>query len=98
LEKLAERGWEDFEERSPEYWRAKVSTFLKAYACTLRPTILLAMADLLAMAGYKGAAREALEVVLTFPSYAHIMFAGAKDYQLTAEQIVKSAQKALRNL
>jgi len=34
------------------------------------------MAEMLAMAGYKTEAKDALEVVLLFPTYAHKFFGG----------------------
>lgn len=86
----------------PEDWRDCVSTYLKAWACDLMPMELLDMAELLAKAGYKGEAKQALEVVLLFPSYtprtqiAHSLSSG--EASRLARKIVDDAQNALREL
>jgi len=56
------------------------------------------MAELLAKAGYKGEAKQALQVVLLFPSYADSYFGGAEDTSQLVSHIVDHAQEALRNL
>ena len=68
-----------------------------AWACDLDAGVFLDMADLLAEAGYKDEARQALQVVLLFPSYASKKWACQPDDPLV-RGIVEDAQEALENL
>ena len=53
--------------------------------------VLLGMADLVVTAGYKGEVRQALQVVLLYPSY-------GSDDPATAQSVVEPAEKALQSL
>lgn len=95
LEELADGMWKFTAQKTvPEDWRLRVSTYLKAWACQLNPQVLLDMAEMLVHAGYKTEAREALEVVLLFPSYAHRYF-GSADTSELVNSIVDEATKKL---
>jgi hypothetical protein len=82
--------------RLSEDWRERISTYLKAWACGLDPRVLLDMAALLANAGYKGEAGQALQVVLLSPSYAEELWGSAAPDMISG--IIDDAHKALRNL
>ncbi len=97
LEGMAGRGWR-WSEELPENWKKVCSTYLKAWASKMNPSLLLDMAGLLAKAGYEGEAREALQVVLLFPSYANAYFAGADATGEVTNAIVERARKALAAL
>ena len=98
LHHLARAGWIFSDDSElPEDWKALVSTYLKAWAGGLDPMCLLEMADLLIRAGHKTEARDALEVVLLFPTYAH-EFYGGHDASHLVHRIVSDAQSALQNL
>src|SRR5258708_18529851 len=83
LEELADGTWKfSAKDTVPEDWRLRISTYLKAWACQLNPQVLLDMAEMLAHAGYKTEAKEALEVVLLFPSYSRRYFGSAEASEL----------------
>lgn len=90
LENLARQRWK-YSDELPDDWRIAVSTYLKAYASDLSPLVLLEMADLLVMAGYKGEARQVLQVVLLYPSY-------DRGDPETARSVVELAEKAIQDL
>ncbi|GEM_PF-2114129 len=95
LEELADGMWKfTAKDTVPEDWRLRISTYLKAWACQLNPQVLLDMAEMLAHAGYKTEAREALEVVLLFPSYAPRYF-GSADTSELVNGIVGQATKKI---
>ncbi len=98
LKDLAGEDW-IFTDKSevPKDWKLRVSTYLKAWAAGLDPVCLSEMADLLARAGHRTEARDALEVVLLFPTYANVFYRG-HDASETANRIVSDAQTALQNL
>ncbi len=83
-------------EDTPTDWRPLASTFLKAWASRLDPFTLLELGDLLAKVGYKSEAREVLQVVLLFPTYAHTLW-GKNDDELLGN-IVNEANETLQNL
>lgn len=96
LEELADGMWKfTAKDTVPEDWRLRVSTYLKAWACQLNPQVLLDMAEMLAHAGYKTEAREALEVVLVFPSYAHRYFGSADTSELVNSIVDEATRKIL---
>jgi hypothetical protein len=99
LEDLAGQDWE-FSDKSelPANWKARVSTYLKAWACHLNPDALLQMGEMLSKAGYKTEARESYSVVILFPTYAHIFFGGSDKTAELASSIVRQAEEALRSL
>jgi hypothetical protein len=91
LQNMANQNWKwrtDF----PVDWRKSVSTYLKAWTCDLNPTAMLDMARLLIKAGYKGEARDALQVVLLFPSYDPAPNSGL------AAKVLQYANDALQDL
>ena len=95
LEELAGGTWKfSAKDTVPEDWRLRISTYLKAWACQLNPQVLLDMAEMLAHAGYKTEAKEALEVVLLFPSYSRRYF-GSADTSELVNSIVEEATKTL---
>ena len=95
LEKLADGFWLFSGDKLPEDWKSRISTYLKAWAGKLNPDVLLKIARLLILAGYKGEAKETLQVVLLFPSYAHRYFGGSSTSSQTADLLVQDAQKLL---
>jgi hypothetical protein len=95
LEKLADGVWLFSDHELPEDWKSRISTYLKAWAGKLNPDVLLKTARLLALAGYKSEAKETLQVVLLFPSYANKYFGGSSTSAETAEMLVQDAQKLL---
>jgi len=99
LEDLAGRDWK-FTDKSelPEDWKARVSTYLKAWASNLNPSALREMADMLVKAGYKTEAKQALEVILLFPTYADVYFSGADGSAELTNRIVKDAKDSLNDL
>ena len=99
LEDLAGEGWR-FTDKSelPKDWKGRVSTYLKAWASRLNPICLTEIADILTRAGYKTEARDVLEVVLLFPTYAHVFYGGAENTSENTGRIVSDAQQALQNL
>jgi hypothetical protein len=97
LEGLARHGWKYLDEL-PEDWKISCSTYLKAWTCNLNPSVLLEMAELFAKAGYKGEARQALQVVLLFPTYSHTYFANDERADKLTREIAEDAQKALAAL
>ncbi len=80
----------------PSNWRAIASTYLKAWASRLAPLDLMGLADLLVKAGFKNEARETLQVILLFPTYAKTLW-GRDDDELLAN-ILDQAKEALRTL
>ena len=99
LADLAGEGWR-FSDKSelPKDWAARVSTYLKAWACGLDPNCLQQIGEMLAQAGCKTEAREAFEVVLLFPTYAHAYFGGAQNTSELTNMIVQDARKAIERL
>jgi hypothetical protein len=91
LQRLATDGWQ-FSEELPENWKKHVSTYLKAWAFGLCPTVLLDLAGLLTKAGYKSEAQEALQVALLYPTYA------SDPCSQLAKLVVKSAGEAFQRL
>lgn len=53
---------------------------------------------MLAEAGYKTEAKQALEVILLFPTYSHVYFSGADGSAELTNRIVKDAKDALNSL
>ena len=99
LEDLAGRGWKYSAKTDlPEDWKARVSTYLKAWLCQLNPSVLLDVADLLARAGCKSEAKQALQVVILFPIYARTHFEGAAEDRKWVNAMVEEAHKALQSL
>ena len=96
LEELADCMWKfTAKDTVPEDWRLRISTYLKAWACQLNPQVLLDMAEMLAHAGYKTEAREALEVVLLFPKYAHRYFGKADTSELVSSIVGEATKRIL---
>jgi hypothetical protein len=83
-------------EDTPTDWKPIASTLLKAWASRLDPRTLLELADLLAKVGCKNEAREVLQVVLLFPTYAETLWGKSDDKLL--EGIVCEAKENLRHL
>lgn len=77
-------------------WKSVASTFLKAWASQLAPLTLMKLADLLAEVGHKAEAKEALQVILLFPTYAETLWK-KRDDALVAE-ILQEAKEALNDL
>lgn len=98
LEKLADGVWLFSGDELPEDWKSRISTYLKAWAGKLSPDVLLKTARLLTLAGYKSEAKETLQVVLLFPSYAHKYFGGSSTSAQSADLFVQDAEKLLRTL
>ena len=64
LEDLVGRDWKFTDESElPKDWKARVCTYLKAWASNLNPSALKEMADMLAKAGYKTEAKQALDSI-----------------------------------
>jgi hypothetical protein len=82
----------------PADWKLRVSTYLKAWAGGLNPNCLIEMAEMLAKAGYKTEAKDALAVVLLFPTYAHKFFGGSDENGALTNSIVNQAEEALQTL
>ncbi|MBI3853309.1 MAG: hypothetical protein HY298_23930 [Verrucomicrobia bacterium] len=80
----------------PTDWKPLASTFLKAWASRLDPSTLLELGDMLAKVGCKNEAKEVLQVVLLFPSYAKTLW-GKNDDELLG-RIVSEAKEALQTL
>ena len=97
LEQLAGSDWK-YSEKVPDKWKEACFTYLKAWACSLNPTVLSDMAELLVRAGYKGEAKQALQVVLLFPTYSREYFTGGTSGDELTRQIVEDAKKALAAL
>lgn len=77
-------SWE-LDNHCPDDWKRRVSTYLKAWAMNLDPDVLLDMARLLAIAGYKTEAKQSAAIVAAwFPSYAPRFLSGAHDPELVA--------------
>lgn len=99
LEELNEDWWWSARDTLPENWKERVSTYLKEWIACLSPSTLIHLSVLLARAGHKDEAREALEVVLQcFPAYAPTYFAGADNRTEVTESIIKEAQQVLAAL
>lgn len=99
LQKYAGRDWQYTSKKElPADWKLRVSTYLKAWAGGLNPNCLIEMAEMLAMAGNKAEAKEALEVVFSFPTYASTFYGGAPDCEDMAASIVNSARESLEKL
>jgi hypothetical protein len=73
--------WEDRDDdKCPQDWKAKVSTYLKAWAMRLDPDVLLDLAGLLKLAGFKGEAKAAASIVADwFPRYAPLYYGESAD-------------------
>lgn len=85
-------GW-DLGGEYPDDWKARVSTYLKAWAMNLDPDALLELAQLLALAGYKSEGKQASSIVVDlFPRYAPRFFGGSDDPKLV-EGITKRAKE-----
>ncbi len=84
------------EEDIPENWENIASTLLKAWASRLDPLTLLELGDLLATVGCKNEAREVVQVVLLFPSYAETLW-GKNDPDLLG-RILDQARVTLETL
>jgi hypothetical protein len=97
LEELAGRNWK-WADCLPDNWKEICSTYLKAWACNLNPSALLDLAELLSKAGYKGEAKEALQAILFFPTYARTYFAGDARADEISDTFVARAQQALASL
>ena len=97
LHELAGKGLLHKRTYRREDWKDRVSTYLKAWVCNFDAPVFLDMAELLAEAGYKDEARQALQVVLLFPSYALKKW-GSRPDDLLVRSIVEDAQEALENL
>jgi len=69
LRRLADGGWR-FKDNIPETWTENLSTYLKAWMCSLNPMVLLDIAELLVRAGRTSEASEAIETAKLFPEYA----------------------------
>lgn len=70
LKELADSAWR-LTGKLPKYWTPCASTYLKAWTITFDPLVLLALSELLALAGLKAEAKKAAEIVADlFPSYA----------------------------
>jgi len=99
LQNYAATNWRFTDKKElPADWKLRVSTYLKAWAGGLNPNCLIEMAEMLAMAGYKTEAKDALEVVLLFPTYAHKFFGGSDEGGVLANGIVNQAKEALQTL
>jgi hypothetical protein len=59
-----------FSNEIPANWKPIVSTFLKAWCSNLSPTVLIELANFLTNVGCKNEAKEVLQVLLQFPTYA----------------------------
>jgi hypothetical protein len=92
----AGNGWK-FSDEIPEDWKERVATYLKAWASSLNPIALLQLGDLLAKVGHGSEAREVLQVVLLFPTYAETFYHGQQNADLV-ESIVGSARESLSSL
>lgn len=79
-------------------WKARVSTYLKAWISGFSPFCLIDMAEMLIAAGYKTEARQALEVVLLFPIYAHDFYSGSSTGTKLSALAVSRANEILQNL
>lgn len=99
LEELNEDWWWFARDTLPENWRERVSTYLKDWVVRLNPSTLVHLSVLLARAGHKDEAREALEVVLHFfREYAPTYFADTDRRAEATESIIKEAQQVLAAL
>lgn len=75
-------GWEH-DGDCPEDWKARISTYLKAWAMNQDPDALIEMAQLLGLAGYKAEARQCAAIVARwFPGYAQGFFSGTNHPKL----------------
>jgi hypothetical protein len=82
----------------PESWKAKVSTYLKVWAMMLDPDVLLELAGLLVLAGYKSEAKATAHIVAAyFPAYAPRYFQGDPDPSLV-EHIRTRALEIMREI
>jgi hypothetical protein len=99
LQNYAGKDWRFTRKKElPADWKLCVSSYLKAWAGGLNPNCLIEMAEMLAMAGYKTEAKDALEVVLLFPTYAHKFYAGSDGGGVLANGIVNQAREVLQTL
>ena len=99
LENLAARDWRFFgEDRIPDNWRQCVSTYLKAWVCTLSAGVLLEVGDLLSRVGRKQEARKAFEVVLLYPRYIENRDRGSKESVDNAQYSAARARERLQRL
>lgn len=86
-----------FSVETPQNWRERLATYLKAWAGSLNPLALLELGDLLVKVGYRSEAREAFQVVLLFPTYAATYYRGQQKAELV-EKIVVYAKESIRDL
>lgn len=77
-------------------WRSTVSTFLKAWAVGLDPMILIDLAEFLIKIDRRPEAKEVVEVVLLFPTYAKQLY--EKDDEEYSVSIMKMAGVILAHL
>jgi hypothetical protein len=96
LTKFAREKLLSLSEDIPTDWKPIASSFLKAWVSSLDPLILLELGDLLAKTGYSNEAKDVLQVVLLFPTYAETLW-GETNAELL-ERIVSEAKEALRDL
>ncbi len=92
-----------FSNKIPANWKPIASTFLKAWCANLSPTVLTELADFLAKVGCKNEAKDVLQVVLLFPSYAKTHWGKSDDDWEKADDelldsIVSEAKENLQNL
>lgn len=95
-------GIDDFfadDDEPQRNWKDRVSTYLKAWVMCLDPTILVAVSSLLARAGYKKEARDALKVVVShFKGYAPKFYAGADKENAVTNQVIADARARMNEL
>jgi hypothetical protein len=96
LAELAGDVWK-YSDELPKNWKQCVSTYLKAWASSLSPLVLLDLGNLLARAGSLTEAKETFEVVLLFPSYADTYY-GKHQKSGLVKSITDSAKVSLREL
>ena len=95
LEQLAGGSWKYLTPELPYNWRSRCSTYLKAWACYPNPSAIEDVSRLLIRASLKNEARESLQVLLLFPSYARTYFGDKDESGKLTNTIVENAQQAL---
>jgi hypothetical protein len=98
LEQLAGGVWKYSPGELPDNWRSRCSTYLKAWACYPNPSAIEDISRLLIRASHKSEARESLQVLLLFPSYARTYFDGRDESGKLTNTIVGNARQALADL
>lgn len=96
LIELAGDEWK-FSDEPPSNWKECVATYLTAWVSNFNPQALLELGDLLVKTRYRSEAKETFRVLLLFPTYAEIYFAGQQTPDLV-NSIVSSAKDSLREL